>query len=251
MFVHNIDPVLVRVFGLEIRYYGIIYALGFLFGLWYCLRVIDRGQLKLTKDDAHEFFFYFIIAVVAGARLFEVFVYQPGYYFSHPAEILAVWHGGLSFHGGLLGGILAIYWYAKKKGLSFYDMSDILVIPAALGLAFGRIANFINGEVVGTITNVPWAVKFPMYDGFRHPAQLYESMAHFVLFGILLVLRGKNLGKGMLTWLYLGGYSFFRVIIEFWKEPESFYFGIPTGQMLSIMLLLVSVFMIYRIRRLK
>ena len=244
MFIQNINPVILSVFGLEIRYYGLVYVLGFLLALFILMK--QREKLKLTKDEIYDYVFYLIIFTVIGARLFEIIFYEPLFYFSNPLEMLMIWEGGLSFHGALLGVIIWTYIFTKKKKLHFYDISDILVIPAAFMLFLGRIANFINGELVGKITNLPWGVKFQDYEGFRHPTQIYESIKNLFIFFVLIFLKNKNLKKGTLTWLFVLMYGILRFFIEFLKEQSSFIFGIPVTQVLSGLMVIISLYFLLR-----
>jgi len=244
MFIHNINPVLVSIFSLEIRYYGLIYVLGFLLTLFILMK--SRNKLKLTKDDIYDYLFYLIIFTVIGARIFEILFYEPLFYFNNPLEMLMIWHGGLSFHGGLFGVIILTYIFAKKKKLHFYDISDILAVPAAFMLFLGRIANFINGELVGKITKLPWGVKFPGYEGFRHPTQIYESLKNLLIFFVLIFLRNKNLKKGTLTWLFVLFYGTLRFLIEFIKEQTSFIFGLPVTQILSSLMIIISLWFLLK-----
>ena len=183
MFTHNIDPVLFNVFGFEIRYYGIIYVIGFII-LWLFLNK-KRQELNLEKKDIEDFILYSIIGVILGARLFEV-LWNPSYYLSSPSAIFKVWNGGMSLHGGIIGIILAGLYFSKKKNISFLKLADLAVIPAVFGLALGRIGNFINSELVGTVSNLPWCVNFKEYLGCRHPVQLYGAAGRFALFGLLV-----------------------------------------------------------------
>ena len=244
MFIHNINPVLISIFGLEIRYYGLVYVLGFLIILFILNR--QKEKLRLSKDDVYDYVFYLIIFTVLGARIFEILFYEPLFYFSNPLEMLMIWHGGLSFHGALTGVVIWIYIFTKKKKLHFYDLSDILVVPVAFMLFLGRIANFINGELVGKVTTLPWAVKFRNYEGFRHPTQIYESLKNLLIFFALLFLRNKNLKKGTLTWLFFLFYGTLRFLIEFLKEQDSFIFELPVTQILSSLMIVVSLYFLLK-----
>src|SRR3989344_5052686 len=175
MFYHNINPVLFSIGSLEIRWYGIIFVIGFLIAYFMIGYLAKRKALNLTKDDTADLLFYLVIGILIGARAFYVFIYNAGYYISNPLESLMFWHGGLSFHGGLVGAVIAAWIFCRKKKLSMLELGDIIVIPLAIGLCLGRIANFINGELVGMVTNLPWCVNFKGYEGCRHPSQLYES----------------------------------------------------------------------------
>lgn len=183
MLTNSIDPTLFTLFGFEIRYYGIIYVIGFIL-LWWFLNK-KRQELNLEKKDIEDFILYSIIGVIVGARLFEI-LWSPSYYLSNPTAIFKVWNGGMSLHGGIIGIILAGLYFSKKKNISFLKLADLAVIPAVFGLALGRIGNFINSELVGTVTSLPWCVNFKEYLGCRHPVQLYGAAGRFALFGLLL-----------------------------------------------------------------
>lgn len=244
MFINNINPVLLSTFGMEIRYYGIVYVIGFLLMLFILSK--QRNNLKITKDDVYDYLFYLIIFTIIGARLFEILFYEPSFYFKNPLQMIMIWKGGLSFHGGLTGILLWTYIFTKKKKINFYDLSDILVIPAAFMLFLGRIANFINGELVGKITSLPWAVKFNGYEGYRHPTQIYEAVKNLIIFFSLLFLKNKNLKKGELTWLFVLFYGILRFFIEFLKEQDSFFFGLPVTQVLSSLMIIISLYFLKR-----
>lgn len=257
MFYNNIDPVLFRLGSLEIRYYGIIYALCFVIAYFMIYHLAKKGRLKLTKDDVADFVFYLLIGTVIGARVFYVVFYDPAYFISNPLMIPAVWHGGLSFHGGLVGAVIASLLFCKKKKISFYEIADIAVIPLALGLFLGRIANFINGELVGRITNVPWCVKFQNFEGCRHPSQIYEAAKNLFMFFVLwiaydLKTKGKKLPSGFLFWLFVVMYSVLRFFIEFFRMPDEqlgfIVFGLTMGQILNIAMLAAGIFFLVKIK---
>ena len=251
MFYHSIDPVLFRIGPLEVRYYGIIYVLGFIIAYFMIQHLARKREMGLSKDDLSDLIFYELIGVVIGARLFYVVFYNMAYYLQKPLEVFAVWHGGLSFHGGLAGAIVAAYWFSRKKKFDLLALADIVVIPAALALALGRIGNFLNGELVGRVTNVPWAVQFQGYEGFRHPSQLYESAKNFIIFGVLWYLKEKKLPKGMLFWTFTLLYSVLRFFIEFVREPDSqlgfIVFNLTMGQLLNIAMLIVALFFMFNL----
>lgn len=256
MFIHNINPVMFTIFGLEIRYYGIIYALAFL-TIFFVLDYIAKKKkiVNFYQKDVEPFMIGFIIAIILGARLFHVFIYYPKYYIQNPLEIFMVWMGGLSFHGGLVLGSLWIWYFCRNKKIPFFQMTDYLVIPAAFFLALGRIANFINAELVGKITSVSWAVQFPGYDGFRHPTQLYESMKNFFLFGIIIALNyGKNHlfrknVPGLITAIFIVGYGSLRFFIEFLKEGIIVFLGLNLGQILSFFTVLFGIYLFIILRK--
>ena len=242
MFVHNIDPVFFTLFGLQVRYYGLVYFLGFLFILWFMYK--KRDKLGFSKDQVYDYVFYLIIGSIIGARLFEVLFYNPGYYFHNLIKIIALWNGGMSIHGGLVGAILVTYLFSKKYNKDFYIMADFLMLPLAIFLFLGRIANLINAELVGKITNFKYAVKFPGYEGYRYPTQIFEAFKNLVIFFILLPL--KNLKKGVVFYLFITLYSTFRFFIEFYKEPFAIYFGIPLGQILCVVFFVIGVVGLYK-----
>ncbi|MBU0627883.1 MAG: prolipoprotein diacylglyceryl transferase, partial [Nanoarchaeota archaeon] len=220
---------------------------------FFVYHLAKKRNLNLTKDDVADFIFYLIIGTVIGARLFEIIFYEPAYYFANPLEMIAVWHGGLSFHGGLVGAVLACYLYSRKKKVHFYDLADIVSIPLAFALFLGRIANFINGELVGRLTTLPWCVKFMNYEGCRHPSQLYESLKNLVLFSILWSIKDKKLKKGIMFWSFVLLYSTLRFFIEFVKDPGDigFILGLTMGQLLCIAMFAIGLFFFVKINRQK
>ena len=251
MFIHNIDPVLVSIGPFEIRYYGLFFVIGFVLGYFLLVYLAKRRELSLTKDDIADLLLYIIVGTVLGARIFYVIIYNLPFYLSNPFEIIAIWHGGLSFHGGLIGAAIAAFYFTKRKNIEFYEIADISVIPLALGLALGRLGNFTNGELYGRITNVPWSFKFPDAEGFRHPSQIYASLKNLLIFFTLWIIKDKKLPKGFMFWLFVIMYSILRFVVEFFRQPDEqlgFIIGFLTmGQILSIVMFLVGIFFIYRI----
>jgi phosphatidylglycerol:prolipoprotein diacylglycerol transferase len=253
MFYHNIDPVLLKLGSLEIRYYGLIFVLGFVTAYFLLVYLSKERKMGLTKDDISDLLLYLLVGIILGARLFYVLFYNLGFYLSHPLQTIAVWNGGLSFHGGLVGAAIAAFFFCKKKKIDFYDIADIAVIPTALGLAFGRIGNFLNGELYGRITQVPWAVKFRGAEGFRHPSQLYESLKNFIIFGILWNIRNKKLPKGFLFWSFVVLYSAFRFLVEFFREPDPqlgfIIYNLTMGQILSTIMFLIGAYFLFQLHQ--
>ena len=246
MFVHNIDPVIFSIGPLSIRYYGVIYALGFILAYIFLKNASKRKELPIKDDDADALIIYLMIGVVVGARIFEILFYNPSYYFSNPSEMIALWHGGLSFHGGLAGGFIAVLMFCRKRRIELLQIADVIALPAALALAFGRIANFINGELYGTPSNLPWAVKFPGTDEFRHPSQLYESLKNFVIFFVLLIVRKPTLKKGYIFGLFLLLNGVMRFFIELVREPEMMIGPLTMGQILSIPTVIAGIWLMKR-----
>lgn len=253
MFYNNIDPTLFHLGPFEIRYYGIIFAAGFVIAYFLIAYLSKQRKLNLTKEDVADLVFYLVIGVILGARVFYILVYNLNHYMANPLEIFALWQGGLSFHGGLIGAVISTYIFCRNKKIEFYDVADIAVMPLAIGLFFGRIGNFINGELYGRITDVPWAVKFKDADGFRHPSQIYESLKNLFIFAALWKIKDKKLPKGFLFWLFVLMYSALRFFIEFFRQPDEqlgfVLFNLSMGQLLSMIMFAVGVFFMYRVSR--
>jgi phosphatidylglycerol:prolipoprotein diacylglycerol transferase len=246
MFIENLNPVFLKIGSLEIRYYGLVMALGVLFGILIIMALARKKKIGIDKDILLEALFYMVLFGFIGARLDHILLHDTIFYLTHPIEIIAVWHGGMAAHGAFLGGFLALYFYCRKKRINLYKIADLAVVPLALGLAFGRIANFINGELYGKITSVPWAVKFPWVEGFRHPSQLYESATDFITFIALLVMTNKEAIRkrhkdGFIFWAFMFLYSLFRFFVEFFRQPDFLYFGLSLGQITCIGIIIVSI----------
>ena len=251
MFIHNIDPVLWSFGPFQIRYYGLFFVLGFVIAYFLFNYLAKRKELSITEEDITDLFLYVIAGTILGARIFYVFVYNLTFYLDNPSEIIAIWHGGLSFHGALIGAVIAVLIFTKKKKIDFYEIADLSVIPLALGLALGRLGNFTNGELYGRITDVPWAFRFPDAEGFRHPSQIYESFKNFTIFLALWAIKDKKLPKGFMFWLFVVMYSALRFIVEFFRQPDpqvGFIIGFLTmGQVLSIVMFVVGVYFLRKV----
>jgi len=251
MFIHNIDPILLSIGPFQIRYYGLFFVLAILVGYFLLVYLAKRKELEITSDDIADLLLYIIVGTILGARIFYVFVYNLPFYLGNPFEIIAVWNGGLSFHGGIIGAAIGGFYYAKRKKIDFYEIADIAVIPVALGLAIGRLGNFTNGELYGRITNVPWSFKFPDAEGFRHPSQIYASFKNLLIFFTLWMIKDKKLPKGFMFWLFVVMYSVLRFTVEFFRQPDpqlGFIIGFLTmGQILSIIMFFVGIYFLKRI----
>lgn len=248
VFYHNIDPAAFSLFGFDVYWYGIIFVLGFVIAYFFMQYLVKDRGLNLKKNDIDDFFLWLIISVLVGARLIYVIVYNFWFYLSNPLHILHFWEGGLSFHGGLIGAAVMGLIFCKIKKCKFYDLADIVVIPLALGLMLGRIGNFINGELYGRVTGLPWGFKFDGADGFRHPSQIYESFKNLAIFLILWFNRNKNLPKGFLFWLFVTLYGVFRFTVEFARQPDpqigvnGLFFGwMSMGQILCSLMVVVGL----------
>lgn len=248
MFIDNLNPILLKIGFIEVRWYGLMYLLAFIFGYFFILKQSKHFSLKLTKDKVIDWLFYCALGMIVFARLFEVVYYNPSYYFANPIKIFAVWEGGLSFHGGLLGFAIGTFIFSKKEKIPFLKLCDLMSIPAAFGLMLGRIGNFINGELVGRITNVPWCFKFKGYDGCRHPSQLYESFKNLIIFITLYNYRNKKKPNGFIFFLLIIMYSILRSIIEeYFREPVAYHFGLTEGQFLNVFLFIIGIIGMYYI----
>ncbi len=250
----HLNPEIVRFGPLAIRWYGLMYLLGFL-ATYYLVRY-QLKEKNLTELVPHleDMLFWLVLGLIIGARLGHVLFYFPGYYFRHPWEIPAIWHGGMSFHGGLLGVIIVGLIYTRKYGLDFWFWADLFVIPAPIGLGLGRIGNFINGELYGRPTNVPWAMIFPAGGPIpRHPSQIYEAFGEgLVLFLILWKVRTKPWPKGYKLALFLVVYGVIRFFIEFFREPDkgvSLAFGWMTRGQVFCLLMIICGTLIFLLRK--
>ena len=245
MFVNNIDPTLVHIGPFEIRYYGIIFVIGFLL-VYYVLHLYSKkGKLELTKDDVDDYILYLMLGVIIGARLVHVLFTDPVYYFSSPLRIFMIWEGGVACHGGLIGAALVTYYFCKKKSISFMKLADIIVLPAVFALALGRIANFINGELVGTATNVSWCVQFKDAEGCRHPSQLYAALKRFIIFGILYFLSKREHKDGFIFWVFILLTGIGRFALDFYRETSRL-FGLSAGQYFSVVMIIVGAYVLVK-----
>ncbi|CAK0776097.1 Phosphatidylglycerol--prolipoprotein diacylglyceryl transferase [Azospirillaceae bacterium] len=262
-----IDPIAVQIGPLAIRWYALAYLAGFLLGWRYCLRLADHMPKNVartpTRQDYDDFLTWAVVGVILGGRSGYVFFYNFSFYLENPLSALMMWHGGMSFHGGLAGVVVATLLFCRQRKLSPFMFGDALACAAPIGLFFGRIANFVNGELWGRVSEVSWAVVFPR-GGFlpRHPSQLYEAaLEGAVLFLVLFVVahRGTIAGKplwerpGTLSGVFFIGYGLSRLAVEFFREPDpqlGFLFaGATMGQLLSAPMLMLGVWFLWRGRR--
>jgi len=245
----DIDPVFFRIGPLEFRWYGLMYILGFAAAYLMARSDAKRKNLPLTKDDIADLVFALALGVILGARFGYALFYNASYYVANPLKVFAVWEGGMSFHGGLVGAVLGAVYFARKKKIPFLRIADLCTPAAPIGLGFGRFGNFINGELFGRVTDVPWGVVFPGGGPLpRHPSQLYEAILEGpVLFLLLWLVRRSEAPAGMVLWCFLALYGLFRSFVELFREPDQqlgFLFGhVTMGQMLSIPLFLFGTAM--------
>src|SRR5438094_460678 len=217
----NIDPVFLRLGPLQFRWYGLMYLLSLAAAYFVIkLRAAARG-VAISKEQIYDLIVYAAVGVFAGGRLGYTLFYNLPYYLEHPAKIFAVWEGGMSFHGGLLGTILAMWLFARRRGFSFYTIADLATPAVPIGLGLGRLGNFINGELYGRPTDVSWCMVFPGGGPeCRHPSQLYEAgLEGGLLFVVLWIISRRPTPPGTMCWSFITGYGLCRVIGEFFREP--------------------------------
>jgi len=250
-FIWNADPVLLALGPITIHWYGALFASSIFAGLYFMKWIYLQENKNVEALDNQ--LIYVVVGIIIGARLGHCFFYDPDYYFSNPLKILAIWEGGLASHGGGLGAIIGIYFHTKKSDFSFIWILDRLAITTALFGIFVRSANFVNAEIIGKQTDVPWAVVFERVDNVaRHPAQLYEAIAYAIIFITLTALYKLTKIKsyqGMLLGLFLILTFTARFIIEFFKQQQAAYsidISMNTGQMLSIPFFMIGVFLMFR-----
>lgn len=250
----NIDPVIISVGPLGVTWYSLSYVVGIMLGWYYVLDIAKKKQANILKKNIDDFVSWVIIGIIVGGRLGYVLFYDPAKYFSNPIEILKTYEGGMSFHGGISGFIISSFIFCRYYKIYYWTLADICAAAAPIGLFFGRIANFINAELYGRVTDVAWGVIFPYSDMQpRHPSQLYESFLEgLVLFFILkyLVFKQNALKKpGFLSGIFLIFYALFRIIIEFFREPDEkigyIFHYFTMGQLLCIPMIIIGLILIY------
>lgn len=265
------DPVAVSIGPLAIKWYGLSYLAGLILGWMYIRRLLGTPRLwnnsvapfGVSKVD--DLLLYVTLGVVLGGRLGYVFLYEPSTYLANPLDILAVWKGGMSFHGAFIGSALAIWLFARRSGVSMLSTTDLCTAAVPIGLFFGRLANFINGELFGRVTDVPWAMVFPhaaalhptVEPATRHPSQLYEAalegLALFVILRLLTHSFGALKSPGLVTGVFLVGYAFARGFSEIFREPHAVHFfnigPFTAGQVYCLPMLLLGLYFIWRARR--
>lgn len=240
-----IDPILFQLGPLQVRWYGLIFALMFLIGAYIAGKLAKYRNL--TKEDAYDFLIWLIPFAIIGARLAHIFIYNSGYYLENPIDMLKIWNGGVSIHGGVIGAVIAGLIFCKRKKIKFYDLADIFVVPLSFGIIFGRIGNFINQELYGRLTNVSWAITYEVVEGKRHPSQIYEAIMHLIIFLILLwMITKKKFKSGVIFWSFVTIYSFFRFIAEFFRDAKIIGYGMTMPQYLSIGFFLLGIFMLLK-----
>ena len=234
-----IDPVAVNVGPLPLRWYALAYIGGFILG-WLVLRALvandalwSRGQPRPSRDSLDDLLVFVAFGVIIGGRLGHVLIYDPAFYVAHPLEIFQTWKGGMAFHGGLIGAMVGMYFYARRSGMPLLTVSDICAAVAPIGIFFGRLANFIKPEMWGRETDVPWSMAFPgAGDATRHPSQLYEAGLEGLALGVLLLFAARHGAlkqPGLVTGFFGVGYGMARIFCEFFREPDPVQEALPNG----------------------
>ena len=260
---HNISPYIIRIWGdFGIRWYSLVYILGFIGLYYFYIWLAKNGKIKnLTPALVDRLIIFLVLGIILGARFFHTFVFEPSYYLSHPVDILKIWHGGLSFHGGLIGGLLAGWIFARKYKIRLLELADGSAIIVGLFLGLGRIANFINGELYGKITDVSWCVDYSKSqylvnppDGCRHPSQIYETIYSFFIAGVQYFLfrrdekrQTKRFGTGFYFYLFITLYGILRFLTTFTRdEPAILGTGIAEAQWFSLFMFIIGAILLIR-----
>jgi len=260
-----IDPVIVRIGPLAIHWYGVGYVVGILFAWWYARRIVSTPRLwahdrpPITAEDIDDFVVWAAVGIVLGGRIGYVLFYDFARYMENPTDIVALWQGGMSFHGGLTGVVVAMILFARSRGFSSFSMFDVIAVGAPVGLGLVRVTNFINSELWGRPTDVPWAFVFPNGGPLpRHPSQLYEAalegLVLFVLLAMLVFVARKLRTPGFVAGAFVLGYGLSRIFVEFFREPDPqlgyLAFGwLTMGMILSLPMVLIGLWAMARARR--
>ena len=251
MFINNFDPVAIEIFSLEIRWYSLAYIVGILFGWFVAKKIFIRNEDINKKFD--DYITYLIIGIILGGRIGYILFYNFEYYLNNLIDIFKIWEGGMSFHVGLIGIIIASIIFGKRNNQNPFLYMDIVALVAPIGIFFGRLSNYINSELYGKVTDLPWSVTFIQIDNLpRHPTQIYEALLEgIILFIILMNFKNKNFlfKPGLISSLFLIFYSIFRFSIEFLRVPDAqlgyLMFNLTMGQILSVILVLSGLVLFY------
>jgi phosphatidylglycerol:prolipoprotein diacylglycerol transferase len=247
----NIDPVIFQVGPLAFRWYGLMYVIGFVSAYLLVLYQVRSRKLPIERVQIDDLFFFLMVGLIIGGRLGYIIFYNLAFYLRNPLEVFILWHGGMSFHGGLAGAFLAGAYIIRKKGLSFFAVADLIIPTCPIGLGFGRLGNFINGELFGKASSLPWAMVFPQGGPVaRHPSQLYEALLEgLVLFVVLWFYKDHKRRDGDVFALFLILYGAFRIFCELFREPDTqmgyFLNFLTMGQLLSGLMILAGLALKY------
>ena len=251
MFINNFDPVAFQVFSIDIRWYSLAYIAGLVLGWIYCNKILIKDRDKKNQFD--DYITYIIIGIILGGRIGYIFIYNPSYYFQNLYEIPMIWKGGMSFHGALLGIVFATIIFCKKNNQNILYYLDLVALSSPIGIFLGRVANFMNSELYGKETDLFLSVKFIQIDTLnRHPSQIYEAIFEGIILFILLNFFHKKLRlkNGLISYLFVIYYSFFRFFVEFVREPDAhigvMVFNLSMGQLLSIIFFVTSSILFYK-----
>lgn len=238
-YVHQIDPIIATIFGVHLWWYGLSYTLGF----WNAHRFLVRSQsqLGLSMRGLYDLSLWLTAGVLLGGRLVQVVFYEWPFYREHIALIPAYWLGGMATHGLLMGGLVGVWLFSRYHGKPFLSITDALAIPAAVIMGLGRIGNFIDGQIVGSVTTVWWAVKFPDAEGFRHPVVLYDGLKNLLIVPVLMYAGRRELPQGVRTGIFLFLYAFLRIFVDVFREYPTSLLGLATGQVLNILLSILGL----------
>jgi phosphatidylglycerol:prolipoprotein diacylglycerol transferase len=245
----NLDPTIVTIGPLHIRWYGVMYILGFMASYLLVRYQVRKKELGIRNGMLNDLFLYLVLGLIVGARIGYCVVYNLPFYLNDPLKVFAIWEGGMSFHGGLAGVVIAGLIFVRRHGFSFWQFADLIVVTVPIGLGLGRLGNFLNAELYGRVTTLPWAMVFPSSGGLpRHPSQLYECLLEGVLlFVILWWVKDRPLRKGTLFCLFLILYSIIRFFVEFFREPDPqlglLFSFVTMGQSLSIIMGIGGLFL--------
>lgn len=259
MWYHNINPVLVSLGPIDIRYYGLVYFAGFIFAYFYLRKKARSEEIKnFDEKKLDSFMIYFILGSIIGGRVLDFLFFYPHVIFQDPLELFRIWNGGMSIHGGIIGAVTAALIFTKKHKIKFYSLADAAIIPLMFMLFIGRIANFINGELWGRLSNSFVCINYeqsqyianpPM--GCRYPYQLYASLKNLFVFGVMVYVKKVNnqLKSGLLFWYSLLLYNIGRFLLDFMRDDPQVLLGLVTGQILCLVFAIVSVVFIVKITR--
>jgi phosphatidylglycerol---prolipoprotein diacylglyceryl transferase len=246
----TISPVFFEFGPLQFRWYGLMYLIGLTTAYFYIKHKVERKGLTITKDQVYDMVVWAALGIFIGGRLGYTLFYNFSYYVQHPTKIIAVWEGGMSFHGGLIGTIVSLIWFSRRQGIPIYTIADLAAAVTPIGLAFGRLGKFINGELYGRATDVDWCMVFPTGGpACRHPSQLYEAgLEGLLLFTVLWMIGKKATPPGTIFWSFITGYGICRLIVELFREPDAhiglFFGSLSMGQILSLPMIVIGVFML-------
>ena len=247
MYIHELNPIAFSIFNFKIYWYSLSYLFGFIFSYFYAKFVLNKGFVNLSFKSFEDFLSWSVIGVIFGGRIGYVIFYNFTFYLENPIEIFKIWQGGMSFHGGLLGVVLSIYFFSKLKNVNFVDLLNLVSSCAPVGLFLGRLANFVNCELIGRPTNSNWGVLFFENDVLRHPSQIYEAVFEGLIIFIVIffIIKKKYYTYVNVSSLFLILYGLFRFIIEFYREPDShigfIFLNISMGQLLCLPMIIVGL----------